>query len=36
PVLITRASNNFGPYQYPEKLIPLFVTNALEGKPLFC
>ena len=34
PVLITRASNNFGPYQYPEKLIPLFVTNALEDKPL--
>lgn len=34
PVIITRASNNFGPYQYPEKLIPLFVTNALENKPL--
>lgn len=34
PVIITRASNNFGPYQYPEKLIPLFVTNALEDKPL--
>lgn len=34
PVIITRASNNFGPYQYPEKFIPLFVTNALEGKPL--
>lgn len=34
PVLITRSSNNFGPYQYPEKLIPLFVTNALEGKSL--
>lgn len=31
---ITRASNNFGPYQYPEKLIPLFVTNALDGEPL--
>jgi len=30
PVIITRASNNFGPYQYPEKLISLFVTNALE------
>ena len=29
-----RSSNNFGPYQYPEKVIPLFVTNALEGKPL--
>jgi dTDP-glucose 4,6-dehydratase len=34
PVIITRASNNFGPYQYPEKLIPLFVTNALEDQPL--
>lgn len=34
PVIITRCSNNFGPYQYPEKLVPLFVTNALEDKPL--
>jgi dTDP-glucose 4,6-dehydratase len=34
PVLITRASNNFGPRQYPEKLIPLFITNALEEEPL--
>jgi dTDP-glucose 4,6-dehydratase len=34
PVLITRSSNNFGPYQYPEKLIPLFVTNAMENEPL--
>jgi dTDP-glucose 4,6-dehydratase len=34
PVLITRSSNNFGPYQYPEKLIPLFITNALQNKPL--
>lgn len=34
PVAITRSSNNFGPYQYPEKLIPLFVTNALNGEPL--
>jgi dTDP-glucose 4,6-dehydratase len=34
PVAITRSSNNFGPYQYPEKVIPLFVTNALEGEPL--
>jgi len=34
PVLITRASNNYGPYQYPEKFIPLFITNALEGKDL--
>lgn len=32
PVIITRSSNNFGPYQYPEKLIPLFVTNLIEGK----
>ncbi len=34
PVLITRSSNNFGPYQYPEKVIPLFITNALEDRPL--
>ena len=34
PVIITRCSNNFGPYQYPEKLIPLFVTNAIENKQL--
>lgn len=34
PVTITRCSNNFGPNQYPEKFIPLFITNALEGKPL--
>ncbi|MBI4915514.1 MAG: dTDP-glucose 4,6-dehydratase [Acidobacteria bacterium] len=34
PVIITRASNNYGPYQYPEKLIPLFVTNALRGQAL--
>ncbi|MFQ5823187.1 MAG: dTDP-glucose 4,6-dehydratase [bacterium] len=34
PVQITRCSNNFGPFHYPEKLIPLFVTNALENKPL--
>ena len=33
-VLITRSSNNFGPRQYPEKLIPLMITNALQGKPL--
>lgn len=32
PVLITRSSNNYGPYQYPEKLISLFVTNLLEDK----
>jgi dTDP-glucose 4,6-dehydratase len=37
PVLISRSSNNFGPYQYPEKVIPLFVTNLLDGKkvPLY-
>jgi len=34
PVTITRCSNNFGPNQYPEKFIPLFITNALEDKPL--
>src|SRR3712207_1644398 len=31
---ITRGSNTYGPHQYPEKLIPLFVTNALDGEPL--
>ena len=37
PVVITRSSNNFGPWQYPEKVIPLFVTNLLDGKqvPLY-
>lgn len=37
PVIITRSSNNFGPYQYPEKVIPLFVTNAIEDRtvPLY-
>jgi dTDP-glucose 4,6-dehydratase len=34
PVVISRCTNNYGPYQHPEKLIPLFVTNALENKPL--
>ena len=34
PALITRCSNNYGPYQFPEKLIPLFVTNALLDEPL--
>ena len=34
PVTITRGANNIGPYQYPEKVVPLFVTNALEGKRL--
>jgi len=33
-VVVTRCSNNYGPYQFPEKLIPLMVVNALEGKPL--
>jgi dTDP-glucose 4,6-dehydratase len=31
PVVITRASNNYGPYQFPEKIIPLFISNALDG-----
>jgi dTDP-glucose 4,6-dehydratase len=34
PALITRSSNNYGPYQYPEKLIPLFILNAMQNKPL--
>jgi dTDP-glucose 4,6-dehydratase len=34
PTLITNCSNNFGPYQFPEKLIPLMILNALQGKPL--
>jgi dTDP-glucose 4,6-dehydratase len=34
PVIITRASNNYGPFQYPEKLIPLFVTNAIDNHSL--
>jgi dTDP-glucose 4,6-dehydratase len=34
PTIITRSSNNYGPYQYPEKLIPLFITNAMEDQPL--
>jgi dTDP-glucose 4,6-dehydratase len=34
PVLITNCSNNYGPYQFPEKLIPLITLNALDGKPL--
>jgi len=33
-VCVTRASNNYGPYQFPEKLIPLMISNALEDKPL--
>jgi dTDP-glucose 4,6-dehydratase len=37
PVVVTRCTNNYGPYQYPEKVIPLFVTNLLDGKkvPLY-
>jgi dTDP-glucose 4,6-dehydratase len=37
PVVVTRSSNNFGPYQFPEKVIPLFVTNLLDGRrvPLY-
>ncbi len=34
PVIITRSSNNFGPYQFPEKVMPLFITNILEDKPV--
>jgi len=34
PVIVTRASNNYGPYQFPEKLIPLTISNAFEGLPL--
>jgi dTDP-glucose 4,6-dehydratase len=37
PIIITRSSNNFGPYQFPEKVIPLFITNLMENKkvPLY-
>src|SRR6478672_986133 len=34
PVVVTRASNNYGPYQFPEKVVPLFITNAIENLPL--
>ncbi len=34
PVTITRGSNNIGPYQYPEKVVPLFATNAIDRQPL--
>jgi dTDP-glucose 4,6-dehydratase len=34
PVIVTRASNNYGPYQFPEKLIPLMISNAIEDRPL--
>ena len=34
PALVTRGSNTYGPYQYPEKIIPLFITNAIDDRPL--
>jgi dTDP-glucose 4,6-dehydratase len=34
PVVVTRASNNYGPHQFPEKVIPLFITNAIDSRPL--
>src|SRR3990170_4796192 len=34
PVIVTRASNNYGPNQFPEKVIPLFITNAIDNLPL--
>ena len=34
PVIVTRSSNNYGPFQFPEKFIPLFISNAMENKPL--
>ena len=34
PALITRSSNNYGPYQFPEKFLPLMITNAMDNKPL--
>lgn len=34
PVMVTRGSNTYGPYQYPEKMLPLFISNALEDKPI--
>jgi dTDP-glucose 4,6-dehydratase len=34
PIIVTRCSNNYGPYQFPEKLIPLMIANALNDKPL--
>jgi dTDP-glucose 4,6-dehydratase len=36
PYVITHCSNNYGPYQFPEKLIPLFINNILDDKPLPC
>ena len=34
PVIVTRASNNYGPNQFPEKVIPLFTTNAIDNRPV--
>jgi dTDP-glucose 4,6-dehydratase len=34
PLLLTRGSNNYGPFQYPEKAVPLFITNAIEDRPI--
>lgn len=34
PVLVTRGSNTYGPYQYPEKIVPLFITNLIDGRPV--
>ena len=34
PILLTRSGNNYGPYQFPEKFLPLFITNALDDQPL--
>ena len=34
PVVLSNCSNNYGPYHFPEKLVPLIILNALEGKPL--
>jgi dTDP-glucose 4,6-dehydratase len=34
PIVVTRASNNYGPYQFPEKVIPLFTTNAIDNEPV--
>jgi len=34
PLLVTRGSNNYGPHQYPEKIVPVHITNALDGRPL--
>ncbi|MBT0604781.1 GDP-mannose 4,6-dehydratase, partial [Klebsiella quasipneumoniae] len=34
PTIVTNCSNNYGPYHFPEKLIPLVILNALDGKPL--